>query len=68
MRELAQALGAVLHRPSFWPVPSAVLKVMLGEAAQVLLGSQRVVPRRAIELGYRFQYSDLREALRATLR
>jgi uncharacterized protein (TIGR01777 family) len=67
MKELARTLGAVLHRPAVCSVPAAVLKLMLGEAAQVVLSSQRVLPRRATELGYRFQHPQLREALSSIL-
>lgn len=67
MRELAKGLGAALHRPSFFRVPSAAVRLLLGEAAQALLGSQRIIPRRAQELGYRFAHSELAGALRSTL-
>lgn len=67
MRELAHGLGTVLRRPSVLQVPAPLLKLMLGEAAQVLLGSQRVRPRRASELGYRFLHPELLGALRAAL-
>lgn len=67
MRELAHGLGTVLRRPSLLQVPAPLLKLMLGEAAQVLLGSQRVRPRRASELGYRFLHPELLGALRAAL-
>jgi uncharacterized protein (TIGR01777 family) len=68
MKQLARALGAVMHRPTLFSVPAAVLKLMMGEAAQVLLGSQRVVPKRARELGFRFHHPNLTEALRSILR
>jgi uncharacterized protein (TIGR01777 family) len=67
MRELAKSIGAALHRPALFRVPEFALKLALGEAAQALLGSQRVIPRRATELGYRFQHPELAEALRASL-
>ncbi|MFO0885476.1 MAG: TIGR01777 family oxidoreductase [Pirellulales bacterium] len=63
-KEFTKALGAALHRPTFFPaVPGFVLKVALGEFANVLLGSQRCNPKRAIEAGYKFKYSDLAPAL-----
>jgi uncharacterized protein (TIGR01777 family) len=66
-RELARALGAALHRPALFRVPGAMLKLALGEAAQAILGSQRILPRRANELGYRFQHPEISSALRASL-
>jgi NAD dependent epimerase/dehydratase family enzyme len=63
-REFSRTLGKVLHRPSFLPVPSFVLKILLGEMAeQLLLSSQRVLPKRLKEAGFTFQYPHLEEAL-----
>jgi uncharacterized protein (TIGR01777 family) len=67
MREFARRVGQVLHRPSWAPVPGAVVKLLLGEVAEVLLTGQRVMPEAALRLGYRFQYRDLTAALEACL-
>ena len=67
-RELASILGRVLRRPALLPVPRAALRLALGELAEVVLASQRVVPRRALELGYRFRFPALEPALRDLLR
>lgn len=67
VRAVARELGSALHRPSLFSVPELALRLMLGERAEVLLASQRAVPKRARELGYRFRYEDLGAALRATL-
>jgi uncharacterized protein len=56
-------LGAVLRRPALLPVPTFALRAMLGEGADMLLHGQRAVPRRTQELGYRFEFPDLRDAL-----
>lgn len=66
-RDLARALGAALHRPSLLPAPAAALRLALGELAEVVLASQRVVPRKALDLGYRFRFPDLGPALRDLL-
>jgi uncharacterized protein (TIGR01777 family) len=67
-REFTKTLGKVLGRPTFMPaVPGFVLKTMLGEFAQVLLASQRVVPRAAMDAGFQFNYADLEPALRDVL-
>ena len=63
--ELARTLGGVLHRPSWIPAPRFVLELAMGEMASVLTTGQRVIPRRAAELGYAFRHPDLDEALRA---
>jgi uncharacterized protein (TIGR01777 family) len=65
--DFTRALGRALSRPTVLPAPAAALKLALGEAAEVLLASQRVVPRRALELGFRFDCGDLRTALAAEL-
>jgi len=67
MREFSKTLGHVLHRPAIFPVPGFLLKILLGEMADVLLTGQRVLPRKALELGYRFQFPELEQALKEIL-
>lgn len=67
MREFARTLGRVLHRPAVLPVPATVLRMLLGEMAQMLLTGQRVMPAAAQRLGFRFAYPELEAALRACL-
>jgi len=67
MKTLAETLGKVLLRPSFFPVPKAALEVLFGEAANVIAEGQRVVPKRALELGFSFKYPLLESALRDIL-
>jgi uncharacterized protein len=63
-RELSKALGRALGRPAIFPVPGFALDLMYGsEFGTVLRGGQRVVPRRALDLGYEFQHPDLDETL-----
>ena len=63
-RELSRALGRAIHRPASLPVPGFALKLMYGsEFGAVLRGGQRVVPRRALDLGYEFRFTELDEAL-----
>ena len=63
MSELAKTLGEVMHRPSRLAVPELALRVAVGEAAEVILASQRVLPEKALSNGYVFKYPDLRAAL-----
>ena len=64
----AKALAAVLRRPCIAPMPALIAQVLLGEfAKEVLLQGQRVTPAKASELEFRFQYPELRPALRAIL-
>jgi uncharacterized protein (TIGR01777 family) len=61
------ALGRALRRPTALPAPAAALEVALGEASQVLLASQRVLPQRAAERGFRFACADIDAALATEL-
>jgi uncharacterized protein len=64
-RDLSKAVGAALGRPSLMPVPGFALQLMVGEFAQSLTTGQRVLPKKAQELGYQFKYPELGPALRA---
>lgn len=66
-RDFSTALGRALHRPSFFPTPRFALRLVLGEVADVVASGQRVLPRRAQQLGYTFQYPDVDTALRQIL-
>jgi len=63
-REFSRALGRALGRPAVVPVPGLVLDLKFGrELGEVLRGGQRVVPRRALDLGYGFRHTEIGEAL-----
>lgn len=67
-REFARAIGRALHRPAAMPVPGFVLDLKFGsEFGKVLRGGQRVMPRRALDLGYEFQYPEIDGALKSLL-
>jgi uncharacterized protein (TIGR01777 family) len=66
--DFTRALGAVLKRPVIVPVPALALKLAFGEMSEVLLGSQRVLPKVAEASGYRFQFTDVRAALADALK
>jgi|SRR5438067_6374246 len=68
MKEFAQSLGRALHRPALFAVPSLVLRIGLGEMAEVLLDGQRAVPKKALEAGFRFRFGELEPALHDLLR
>jgi uncharacterized protein len=61
--EFSRALGQALRRPAILPAPALALKLAFGEMAEVLLGSQRVLPRAAERAGFRFQYPEVRQAM-----
>jgi uncharacterized protein (TIGR01777 family) len=64
-REFSKALGGALHRPSAIPAPRFAIVALRGEElTEQIVGSYRVIPRRATDLGYRFRFPDLEPALR----
>ncbi len=65
--EFTRILAQCLKRPALLPVPAWVLKMLLGEMAELVLGSQRVLPERLLAQGYKFQYDDLAAALNEAL-
>jgi uncharacterized protein (TIGR01777 family) len=66
-RDFSHALGHALHRPSLLPVPGIALGLLYGEMAETVTTGARVVPAKALVLGYRFRHPQLDEALRSAL-
>jgi NAD dependent epimerase/dehydratase family enzyme len=66
-KDFAKVLGKVLHRPAFMPAPAFALKVVLGGFSTELLSSKRVHPRKTQDAGFRFQFSELHDALASVL-
>lgn len=65
--EFSAAIGRVLRRPALFAVPAFVLKLLFGEMADLLLGGQRVVPAKALALGFAFEHGNLDRALARAL-
>ena len=61
--EFTETLAATLHRPAFFAAPSFLLRLGLGEMADLLLGSVHVIPEVALTTGYEFKFPVLRSAL-----
>jgi uncharacterized protein (TIGR01777 family) len=66
--EFAAAIGRALRRPALFATPAFVLKLLFGEMAELLLGGQRVVPAKALALGFTFEHESLDRALAQALR
>lgn len=66
-RDMARTIGRVLRRPSFLAAPTLAIRAILGEAAAIPLSSQRAVPAKALDLGFRFRYPTAGEALQDLL-
>lgn len=65
--EFVAALGRALKRPAILPMPGFMLRLLVGEMAELVLTGQRVVPQRALDGGFAFAYPDLGPALAAIL-
>lgn len=68
MKYLAKTLGKILKRPSIFSVPNFILKLVVGEAAEVVTASQRVIPDKLVKNGYKFKFTKLEDALRDLLK
>ena len=66
--QFVKALGAALHRPTFFPLPAFAVKTAFGEMGQeALLDGQRALPARLLDAGFTFRYPDLDAALTRAL-
>lgn len=68
MSTFASELGGALRRPSWFPVPGALVRIAVGEAASAVLASQRVLPEKAMRFGFEFEFTQLGPALKQLLR
>jgi hypothetical protein len=65
--EVAKEIGGALHRPSWAPAPSFMLRLVLGEMADLLLHGRKAVPAKAQAAGYQFRYPEIGPALQEAL-
>jgi len=68
MAEFTKNMGEVMNRPSWLPVPAIALEALLGDAAQVVLQGQQVLPKRTQESGFQYQYATVKPALEEVLK
>jgi hypothetical protein len=66
-RDFGRAIGRVMGRPAFLPVPAIALRLAFGEVSTVVIDGQRVLPSRLLDLGFRFRFPDADTALRDLL-
>jgi hypothetical protein len=66
-RAFSKALGRVLGRPALLPVPALGLRLLFGGMAGMVTTGARVVPAKALVLGYEFRHPALEPALRSAL-
>ena len=62
--EFTKTLGTVLYRPTFLPLPEFAVNLVFGEMGDALLiHSTRVEPKRLLDAGYEFKFTNLKSAL-----
>ena len=66
-REVARAIGRVLHRPAIFPVPAVLLRLVLWGQADIVLHGRIAVPAKALATGYGFRHPTVESALRDVL-
>lgn len=67
MKDFSKVLGEVLRKPSWLPVPEFLLRMALGQMAEMLLHGQRAIPEKILGSGFEFKFPDLRSALEDAL-
>lgn len=68
MAEFTKNMGQVMNRPSWLPVPAIALEALLGDASQVVLQGQQVLPKRTQTSGFTYQYETVKPALEEILK
>jgi NAD dependent epimerase/dehydratase family enzyme len=67
--EFTKTLASALHRPAIFPAPPFALRLALGRemADALLMASQRVVPKKLLDLDYQYEFPALESALKRML-
>jgi uncharacterized protein (TIGR01777 family) len=63
-KTFAKLLANALKRPAFFSMPEVIVKILFGEAAELLVEGQNVYPEKLIAKGFDFRFSQLDSALR----
>jgi NAD dependent epimerase/dehydratase family enzyme len=57
-----------MKKPFFFPaVPAFMMRLVMGEAADMVLGGSRISSQKIRDAGYRFQYERAEKAITASL-
>ena len=68
MKEFTDELGKALNRPAFFKVPEFLLRIVLGEAAEAVLSSLRVIPQKLNNQNFKFEFENLSICLKDLLK
>jgi uncharacterized protein (TIGR01777 family) len=67
MKDFCFELGKVLHRPSYFPVPAFLMKILFGEMSELVLTGRKALPKKLQHFGYEFQFPGALDALRTVI-
>jgi uncharacterized protein (TIGR01777 family) len=68
MNDFARTLGRVLNKPSIFKVPEFALRILVGEVTSSIVASQKVIPKKLIEYGFKYEFEVLEKALKDLLK
>ncbi|WP_418178781.1 TIGR01777 family oxidoreductase [Aliarcobacter lanthieri] len=63
--EYTKTLGKVLNRPTIFPIPEFILKLIFSEGAKVLTDGQSTIPKNLLDFGFEFKYNNIEETLKS---
>ncbi|PWH19433.1 MAG: TIGR01777 family protein [Anaerolineae bacterium] len=66
-QQLSKAIGETIRRPSAFPTPEFFFRLAFGEKADLLLASQKQIPKRLLALGFEYEYPTVESALQNLL-
>lgn len=67
MKNFARLIGKAMHRPSYFPAPGFLLKILFGEIAVVLISGRKALPKKLQEAGFKFKYENAGDAIKDCL-
>jgi uncharacterized protein (TIGR01777 family) len=60
----SKAASAIYKRPAFFNIPQFLLRMIYGEAAELVTRGQYVIPEKLVKAGFSFEYPDITAALK----
>ncbi len=67
-KELSKVIGKIMGRPSVFPTPEFIFRIIFGEKAALLLASQKQIPKRLLSLGFEYHFPTVERALQDLLK
>lgn len=64
MKDFSKYLGKALHRPCIFRVPSFLMKILFGEASDLILTGRKALPKKLLRAGFKFKYENALDSLK----